>query len=906
VLIGLVVGAVIGAAWWGWPGALAVGFVGWLVGVIVQSSRKAKAPVKLGSTSSPSSSGTQLLTYEARIARLEETVAALQAQLAALGSSAPSPLGEGWGGGESAELPPVPAPAVDESPLSEPPPLVAPPPSPPPLPPAPATPSLFDRLLQGNLVAKLGVVILFFGMAFLLKFAYDRGLFPPVARLIAVAAAAVVLFGIGRWLLARHRAYAVVLMGGGMGLAYLDVFFALKTFEYIGPTTAFTLFAILGIATLLLAVRLDARAFAALGLLGGFLAPILASSGSGQHVILFSYYLVLNVVIFATSWFRSWRELNFIGFLFTFAIAAFWGHENYRRAYFDTVEPFLVAFWVLYVAIPILFSHRQPAKLRGIVDGTLVFGTPLCAMVLQAALTRGMPDMVLGWTAAVAALVYGALAFALWRRPNMRVLAEAHLALAVVFGTLAPYFAWGGYPTFAFWTIEGAAIHWIGCRQRSRYARVFAEALQLIGAAYFMWVTRDYHSPNAVLNEIVVGCTIIAVAALVTARSIAVHGEVLVDRERKLEQPAVVWSMLWLLAAAWYAIGHGLDGRLNHHAALLGAIAVMELACEGAGTALAWRALRRGNLVPRVVLAALAVLWFDERRNPLEGWMWAGWAGAVAAGYFALRRQEWNDVAWKAGAQLVVLGWVVIAILAHAAHIIPEQRNWGPAWSLGLPGLVFAGALAAFVADWRRKRWPVAAHAEALRAGICIPLLVIAALWTLFVNVDCDGDSRPWTYLPILNPLDIAQVALLAAAAWAGMRGGPVEQGMKVLPATAVAAFIWVNGALLRTIHQWTDVPYDFEPMMRSVVAQSALSLLWTVTALVLMFFAGRRRSRPIWMVGAGLLGIVVLKLFANDLGNAGTVARIVSFIGVGVLMLLIGFLSPVPPREPVEVEPAA
>lgn len=88
------------------------------------------------------------------------------------------------------------------------------------------------------------------------------------------------------------------------------------------------------------------------------------------------------------------------------------------------------------------------------------------------------------------------------------------------------------------------------------------------------------------------------------------------------------------------------------------------------------------------------------------------------------------------------------------------------------------------------------------------------------------------------------------------------------------------------------------------MIPQAALSLLWTSIALVLMYAAGKqeRPSRRLWMTGAGLLGLVILKLAVNDMGNTGTVARIVSFIGVGVLLLVIGYLAPMPPKvQPVE-----
>ncbi len=55
---------------------------------------------------------------------------------------------------------------------------------------------------------------------------------------------------------------------------------------------------------------------------------------------------------------------------------------------------------------------------------------------------------------------------------------------------------------------------------------------------------------------------------------------------------------------------------------------------------------------------------------------------------------------------------------------------------------------------------------------------------------------------------------------------------------------------------------------------------------------------RSIWIIGASLLGLVILKLFLLDLANLENVARIVSFISVGVLMLIIGYFAPIPPSK--------
>jgi uncharacterized membrane protein len=77
-----------------------------------------------------------------------------------------------------------------------------------------------------------------------------------------------------------------------------------------------------------------------------------------------------------------------------------------------------------------------------------------------------------------------------------------------------------------------------------------------------------------------------------------------------------------------------------------------------------------------------------------------------------------------------------------------------------------------------------------------------------------------------------------------------------------------------------------------------ALSIFWTVLALVAMITATRRGLRVLWSCGAALMGVVVIKLFLMDLAKVGGVERIVLFIAVGVLMLVIGYFSPLPPRE--------
>ena len=114
----------------------------------------------------------------------------------------------------------------------------------------------------------------------------------------------------------------------------------------------------------------------------------------------------------------------------------------------------------------------------------------------------------------------------------------------------------------------------------------------------------------------------------------------------------------------------------------------------------------------------------------------------------------------------------------------------------------------------------------------------------------------------------------------------------------AVMLYCLTTG-LARAVHQLGDVAYGYDDLYGSALLQTLVSIAWGGLALVLMFVARFRRSRPLWFAGAVVLVLTLIKLFVVDLASVGTITRIVSFIGVGLLIIVIAFLAPVPPRHP-------
>ncbi|WP_044103725.1 DUF2339 domain-containing protein, partial [Xanthomonas citri] len=263
----------------------------------------------------------------------------------------------------------------------------------------PAAPSAIARaasalkrwFTEGNVPVKVGMLVLLAGVASLLKYASDQGWMrmPTELRLagISVLALAGLIFG---WTQRAQRpGFALALQGGAIGGLLLTVFAAFKLYGLLDAGTALGISVVLIAGMCVLAVLQDSRTLAVLGVLAGFLAPIWLSTGSGNHVALFSYYAVLNAGIVAIAWTRPWRVLNLLGFAFTFGIGTAWGALQYSPAKFATTEPFLLLFFAMYVAIPVLHARRGDVSAGRLIDGSLLFGTPLVAFALQARLLEG-------------------------------------------------------------------------------------------------------------------------------------------------------------------------------------------------------------------------------------------------------------------------------------------------------------------------------------------------------------------------------------------------------------------------------------------------------------------------------------------------------------------------------------
>lgn len=197
---------------------------------------------------------------------------------------------------------------------------------PPPLPPEPASPPAgislatlkgslsWEQFMGAKLYAWIGGIALFLAVGYFVKYSFERGWIPPAVR-VAMGFALGLGLVAGGVTIRRRRQYTILshtLCATGVLVLYGVTFACRAIYQFplfgVGPT--FAMMALITTAGFVLAVRMEARPVAVLGMLGGFLTPILLSTGEDAPVVLFSYIGLLDAGLLAVAMSRRWFFLS--------------------------------------------------------------------------------------------------------------------------------------------------------------------------------------------------------------------------------------------------------------------------------------------------------------------------------------------------------------------------------------------------------------------------------------------------------------------------------------------------------------------------------------------------------------------------------------------------------------------
>jgi len=904
----------------------------------------------------------------------------------------------------------------------------------------PTPPSLFDKafkyaknwLLTGNTVVKVGSIVLLFGLAFFFKYAIDSGWVPLEVRVLMVLSVGFGVMIVGWRARSSKPEISLPLQGAGVGILYLTIFVAINFYGLIDPLPGLVLLVAIVALSSALAVIQDSKYLAITSIVAGFVSPILVSSNSGDHVALFSYYLALNVGVLSISWFKSWRILNVIGFAFTFVIATLWGNDAYTAENFSTVEPFLIAFFLFYVVIPILFATRSAPNLKGYVDGTLVFGVPIVGFALQSLLVFNY-EYGLAISALTLGLFYAIAAILLWRskKENMRLMVEAFLSLAVIFGTLTIPFAADGRWTSAAWAIEGAGLLWLGIRQNHLLMRVSGLLVQGLAGIFFMRAVGDPIIEVAIINGQFIAAMMVAFAGLFTAYYIFKNKEQIVgaiDYKLPTSEAMLGWGLLW-----WFVSGFNEINKFTSTYTIL--CLLLFIATSSIVYMILSKKLNWSNLVLPTYLLLPSTLFlifisYTTQGHPFVDYTFIGWIVALASNYWLIYQYNkfslndytityvslWHNLSFVAIillslaetnyllsrptadelpflyfsslnymltmlASLAISTFVMLRVYKYLklsylktpslillpSMLITSGLYYGLEWlfnsyKISIIEWSISWGLIFIIQYWlmrhmydskyQEKLQPIF-HAivlwlmtaiislefyDAVRNAIetnsswsfimlaIIPVLMLTQiprlkgkniwaidkfentyfitvmrpimLWLIFWVVTASfstGSTNPLPYITIINPLELTQ---LISALVVYLYLPKIFTQIKIRHlhiSIASLLFLIINGVIARSVSVLGDKPFDFSILWDTPIYQTSVSIVWTIIATSLMVVSSRINYRKAWLIAVAMLGVIVVKLFLIDLADTETIARIITFISIGLILLVTGYFSPIP-----------
>ncbi|MEN8146527.1 MAG: DUF2339 domain-containing protein [Campylobacterota bacterium] len=745
-------------------------------------------------------------------------------------------------------------------------------------------------LAGGNPIVRVGVIILFFGMAFLAKYAIEQGFISIEMRLGFIALLGVGLTTIGWRLRNTKGEFGLILQGGGVAMIYLVIFASAKLYELFPLVTAFGMMLAVVMGASFLAVRQDALPLALFATVGGFAVPILTSDGGGSHILLFSYYALLNIGIVFIAWFKSWRLLNLSGFVLTFVVATLWGTLEYKPEFLTSTEPFLILFFIFYLSVSVLFAFKQPFQLKGYVDTTLVFGLPLIGFAWQRALFTDN-DMAMAISAAVLSLLYVTLYKALHTKEQMQLLAHSFLALSVLFFTLIIPYALDGFAVSVLWSVEGAAILWVGLKQGRPHTRSAALGIQAIALVQYLTQLPLESVPYPFLNIVYFSSTLIVLPIMFSAWLYEHFNENVGSHEKGISIVLLsIGTLFWLFIGYQESLrvedGHFMPFLL--YVTLTGftfLVLTQRLSFKSAQTVLPF-----SMPLGLTLIAAYAI-------DGSTYYLTSSYAAIVLALFFTLyytllKKHSLHTELLK-GAH--VLGaFSIMSIFSHDLIHVADTYFLQPVYPFIFAAITPALLFLLLQAASKKSYWPLAEFKAFYHRYIGGMFTLLLAIWWLLA-ISFDGVTTS-AYTPIINPLDLFQLIVIAIIwIWHQRNKAPKERAYILMGSML---FIQITTVLARSFSAFDSTPYRLESLLHNISYQMTLSIMWTVIALALILYAKRVQVRTLWVAGAVLLAAVVLKLFVIELGNSGTIERIISFSVVGILIVLIGFFAPLPPKK--------
>jgi uncharacterized membrane protein len=737
---------------------------------------------------------------------------------------------------------------------------------------------LLRWFVSGNWLAKVGALLVSIGAGALLRYLMLTLQFPPTGKLMSGVAMGAVLGIVSGALAAtpRRRAISLALAGAALAIAYLTAYSAYGFFHFVADVQALGLLFMVACTATVIAVTRRALSIAVLAMIGAYIAPAFALHATGP-VPVYGYYVAASLITLVMVWWRGWRPLIHLSFLFTLAGALFfcWTQKFYAPQYYPQMQPLLLALVALHLAMPLLETSRSLVDPAGDwsrrFDQAYFLLLPIVAAILSLMLA---PHIQRDGALALAGL--GVLWLVAGGAQQLRFGAGSllYLAVAATLFVMAGLLVVTNVPIFLIASIAMCLIVAVNGQLRlSSNMEFFVSTVALVTAmcnvlhALFEPVSGVALFNGAFLRHVLLGVALLAA------------GWSLDRRERALAPVFLIFGATWATTACARELGRlELEYllRISYLAVILAlaiyagvtlyrrrspsrlAMALSGLALLGTG-ALSSSQFSPDFLIPLMLAGQIlySVLALQCDRDPENESV-----GAVARSMLPVLMMPWavafNDHLATSSVDAVYTLLVSSALFASLqAHWLAYRDRVWPNWLAPL-GFVIFGTLMLHESLF---------HIE--RAGWAVAFELIALVYVLetarFLSLSKSPHARLCEYVAIVALASVSAAMLLR------LMGPP-----------GTLTIMALNQMLLPAV----------------------VSLLWAAIGALLSWLSVRKQSRTLWSLGAFMLVTSALKLILLDFGSLGQLGNILAMLAVGGVFLLVAWLAPFPPRVAAPSDP--
>ena len=335
--------------------------------------------------------------------------------------------------------------------------------------------SSLEMLLGSKWLNWVGMVLVIAALGYFMKYAYDNAWVGPRGRLIFSTCAGVAALILGEW--ARRSLYTVlfhVLSGGGIGTFYVCIYFSFQVHQFIEPVTAITLSVLVTALAVVMGVLHNARVICVIGQIGGYLSPVLLSTGANQPIQLFTYVLILNYITIWCAYFKNWPVVNACALAGTAFLYVPWLVRAYDPSQLTVALVFSTLFYLTFLHTPFLRSmiERSAAAVESL--KFMVFVIVLGFLNYFVLLVDGYQTVLAFVVLAQAGLLFGLSLLWNHRCPDDRRTGNWLVVAALVLVTIAIPIRLRLYALPIAWAIQAVLLAYTGTKYDSRSSLLFS------------------------------------------------------------------------------------------------------------------------------------------------------------------------------------------------------------------------------------------------------------------------------------------------------------------------------------------------------------------------------------------------------------------------------------------------